>query len=58
MNLVDKMCLNKRRFDTQEAAEEDAKRLHLPGALKVLPLKLRAYECPHCGKFHLTKKPR
>jgi len=50
MKLIDRECLNKRRFGTEQEALETAK-----GAFTAL--QLRAYPCPHCGFYHLTKQP-
>lgn len=43
------LCLKKRRFDTQEAAQATATYVY-----KTSELKLNVYKCPVCGGWHLT----
>lgn len=45
-----KMCVCKRAYDTAEVAEQFQKQ-H-PSASGV---EMRAYNCPNCHRFHLTK---
>ena len=45
-----KMCLSKRRIPTEEQAAHEA----LEHSLKHGPC--RYYECPYCGRYHLTSK--
>jgi len=49
------VCARKRAFTTQAKAEAEIAR-----AIRTLrggPIPVRAYLCPHCRRWHTTKKP-
>lgn len=46
----------KRRYDTREDALETA--AHRVGTRGTRTRFLRIYQCPACGGWHLTKKPK
>jgi len=49
-----KKCASKQAFDTPTAATREAIQKMMRSREKAPPL--RVYECPVCGKFHLTKR--
>lgn len=50
MNQPRRGCTNKTHFATQQKAGDVARRIFAEGAGKS-----RAYLCPRCGKYHLTR---
>jgi hypothetical protein len=58
IKMRDRTCFSKRRFSTQEAAEEEARKRHRERRCFVT---LYVYECPFGETekhFHLTKQER
>ncbi len=49
-----KKCALKQTFETETGATREAIQKMMRSRDKAPPL--RAYECPICGKFHLTKR--
>ena len=51
MNIINKMCLDKKLYITYDEALKALKRRQ-----KMTKLNLRIYKCPHCKGYHLTSK--
>ena len=48
-----KMCSNKKSYDTEFKAWDAGKKRHAWGRTLY---QFRTYFCPHCNKYHLTKR--
>lgn len=51
MSEIERMCESKRVYPTKQFAQRMV--LEIYGRTRKM---MRAYECPHCKKFHLTKQ--
>ena len=46
-----RMCIKKKRYASESQAMKIAEKVYAERQIK-----LRAYPCPYCGKWHLTKE--
>ena len=52
-----KPCDGKRQFDTKDQAERRLAEIR-NARVRTMQVPRYSFACPHCGKFHLSSKPR
>jgi hypothetical protein len=53
---IDRMCLCKRRFDTEEAARAEIEVIAKGPQARWHKAPLRSYKCPHGEHWHIAKE--
>lgn len=56
MSRLTKMCLSKRRYEDKRAAQTALNAFEKKRGRHGRPDQLRAYACPECQGWHLTKQ--